>query len=470
MACDANNAERPTDNPSLRNTESSSDNERWAPRSGRTNTLLRIVLSTGASTRGTLTAEGKAAAEVFHLGPYEDHYRDAARLLPRLLDEIIVPGHDLSWNRLGEATLVQRVTASAWDVPACSIVLVLEFVIASASVRDLIDVMEDVRYRDVTRLNSALLSGLDLSVHGEFNGDLLDKGSITHRLILLPESATRPSWDYDQRLIYKADLAAVQEHCRIAYPHELNRREHAVAAVGTEGSVLWGQEEWLENAVTLSAIQLVGSASKVREIDRRAYDELSQFDDSNSTLLTANLRRTERSRVIDAARALSDIEAQLTFGVEATQNLMLIVPSARVDTFHRQLYGNFDLRLQADLASRMLERLRAAINSRVLEIDTHEAQLTADRLQLVADRRRPFDLSVALLTLLVVSPTLVFGFLGSNVSEVPTGVSIFDSRLRYWVFGLGLAPVILLGVVWIYWWLNRRLQGRGDSRDQLPSS
>jgi hypothetical protein len=442
-------AEGPSSNPWGQRRESSDDIERWAPPTGRTSTLLRIVLSTGASTPGVLTARGRTAAKVLHLGPYEDHYADAAQLLPRLLAEIVIPGDDLSWNRLGDAGLVQGLKASVWDVPACSLVVVLEFAIASEVVREIIAVMEDVRYGDVTRNDSTLLSDLDLSEFGEFKGDLLDKSSITHRLIMLPERAARPGWDDVQRLIYKADLPAIKEHCRIVYPHELNRRENALAAVGTEGSVLWGQEQWIENAVTVSAIQLMGSGSKVREIHRRAYEESGRFDSSDSILLTANMRRTERRRIISTAREVSDIEAQLTFGVEATQNLSLIVPSARVDTFHRHLYASLDLLSQAGVDSHMLGRLRAAIESRVLEIDTYEAQLAADR-------RRPFDWSVALLTLLVVSPTLIFSFLGSNVSEVPVGVSIFDSRLQYWLLGLGLVPVFVLLAVWFGWWLARR--------------
>lgn len=282
---------------------------------------------------------------------------------------------------------------------------------------------------------------MERSLSTQVTGELSDTSGITHRLILLPDLDEPPGWDYEQRLIYKADLPAIRERCSIAYPYELNRREKSSTAVGAEGSVHWAQEEWLENAVTLSAIQLVASASKVRDIHRQAYDTLAEFDSSTADLRTRGARRVERAKVIEASRSLSEIENELTFGVEAAQAFSLIVPSARVDAFHRHLHEHFDLRSNAGVASRLLDRLRAAIDSRILEIDTVETQATVDR-------RRPLDWTLALLAILVTSPTLVFGFLGSNIAEVPQHVSIFDPRLRYWVLSLGLIPVMVLAVAW----------------------
>jgi hypothetical protein len=73
----------------------------------------------------------------------------------------------------------------------------------------------------------------------------------------------------------------------------------------------------------------------------------------------ANRRRT-LERIADQ---LGDLELELSYSVEASADLGLLIPSLRVESFHSALYDSMSLASKAVTAGRMLQRLDAAISA-----------------------------------------------------------------------------------------------------------
>ncbi len=163
--------------------------------------------------------------------------------------------------------------------------------------------------------------------------------------------AVIPSPWQAQRLIYRTDLPYRKQYSAIGYPGELNRRPGWLAAVGPYVSVVCGHPDFIENAVFLSAVQAVGAAAQLRAIRQAAYADVRQFRELEASGGTARDRRRILEQISDQ---LGDLALELSYSVEASADLGLLVPSLRIESFHHTLYESMSLASKAATAGRML--------------------------------------------------------------------------------------------------------------------
>jgi hypothetical protein len=150
---------------------------------------------------------------------------------------------------------------------------------------------------------------------------------------------------------------------------------------------------------------------------------------------TTQARRRTLEQIADR---LGDLLLELSYSVEATADLGLLVPSLRVESFHSALYESKDLADKADTTGRMLERLGSAITAELTAIESIERR--ADD-----NRRLRYAVAVGFVSAIAIPASLILAYLGINASQVNPDLSMFSHR--YLGMYLIVAAVIVVGVL-----------------------
>ena len=199
-------------------------------------------------------------------------------------------------------------------------------------------------------------------------------------------------------------------------------------------SVVFGHPDFIENAVFLSAVQAVAAAAQLRAIRHGAYADVRLFRGLEAAGGTTQARRRTLERIADQ---LGDLELELSYSVEASADLGLLVPSLRVESFHNALYESISLAGKAVTAGRMLQRLSSAIGAELTAIESIERR--ADD-----NRRVRYAVAVGFVSAVAIPASLILAFLGINASQVNPARSMFSRH--YLGMYLTVAAVIALAV------------------------
>jgi hypothetical protein len=140
--------------------------------------------------------------------------------------------------------------------------------------------------------------------------------------------------------------------------------------------VVCGHSDFIENAVFLSAVHAVAAAAQLRAIRQAAYADVRLFRNVEAAGGTTRDRRRMLERIADQ---LGDLELELSYSVEASADLGLLVPSLRVESFHNALYESINLASKAVTAGRMLDRLGSAISAELTAIESIERRADENR-------------------------------------------------------------------------------------------
>jgi len=308
---------------------------------------------------------------------------------------------------------------------------------ARCELAETIDLLEDCYFGDVhvggaTAEEHAHTVAAQLGANSSPDHGFLPE---RHQVVFDEEPAPEDCDDLVQRLIYRTDLPYRKEYSVIRYPGELNRRPGWLAAVGPYVSVICGHPDFIQNAVFVSAVQAVGAAAQLRAIRQAAYADVRQFRDLEAAGGTTRDRRRILERIADQ---LGDLELELSYSVEASADLGLLVPSLRVESFHHALYESMGLAGKAVTAGRMLQRLGSAIRAELTAIESIERR--GDE-----NRRVRYAVAVGFVSAVAIPASLVLAFLGINASQVSTRRSMFSHH--YLGMYLTVAAVIVLGAV-----------------------
>ena len=230
-----------------------------------------------------------------------------------------------------------------------------------------------------------------------------------HQIVFDEHPGADDCEDLVQRLIYRADLPYRKEYSAIRYPAELNRRPGWLAAVGPYVSVVCGHPDFIENAIFLSAVQAVAAAAQLRAIRQAAYADVRLFRDLEAA--AGHHPGPPPRRWNSIADQLGDLELELSYSVEASADLGLLVPSLRAESFHNALYESMGLAGKAVTAGRMLQRLGAAISAELTAIESIERR--ADE-----NRRVRYAVAVGFVSAVAIPASLILAFLGINASQV----------------------------------------------------
>ena len=355
------------------------------------------------------------------------------------------------WGSAGEL-----IAARLWILIMASGQAVVGFTVdIDAPVLDAIDLLEDCYYLDVT------VGGIPLE---DFACHLADRLSVPnaehhglaaerHQILFARDLAADDPADVIQKLIYRSNLPYREEFSAITYPAELNRRPGARVAVGPYVSVMCGQQDYVENGAFVSAAQAVASAVRLREIRDLAYEDVRLFRDAQAAAGSLHTRRHMLERM---SNQLGNLELELSFSVESSADLAILVPSLRVAAYHDALYECMGMLDKATTVGRMLQRLERSINAELTAIESVERR--ADE-----DRRTRWTVAVGFLSTVALPITLVLTFFGINAREVDGDLSMFSHR--YWLMYTAFIVLMALGLTLsIGLYLQQRRQSRHDAR------
>ena len=247
--------------------------------------------------------------------------------------------------------------------------------------------------------------------------------------------------DFLISLVYRIGARLRKGFTSVLFPPELNRGMGVLGAVGSFVSVLSGHQEYVENAVLLSVIQVLAATSELRAIENSiagSYDLVRDQLDA--------LGRGDRRLILQKLTAeLALHEMSLSEFVESATDVGLWIPALRVEDFHRSLVQSVRLMERANLVSTSVTRLTAIVAARAQVLSGEEQQLQDHR-------RRSWALVAAILSSVAVPIGLVLAFFGISASNVDPDSSIFDFRLYagLYLFIGGLIVLSVLVVVGFY--------------------
>lgn len=273
-----------------------------------------------------------------------------------------------------------------------------------------------------------------------------------HQVIFAPYVAggTLPGEETVKRIIYRVDPPNRPEFMKIRRPSGLNEVEHTLAAVTPYVSLLYGHQDYIENSVFLTAVQAVGTTARFRQIWHKAHGQVRDFRYKTQYPEIGRQQRADMEFLVDE---LGNLELDLSFSVETSADLGLLIPSLRLESFHKELYEAMELRERAETVSRMFSRLDASIRSELTAIEIRERQAEEDK-------RLRRDAAVSVLSFVGIPLGFLVAFFGINATQVNSNWSIFNlhhyaSAYLTAVF-LALTPLLTFYVLNGRAWLQRR--------------
>jgi hypothetical protein len=385
---------------------------------------------------------------------FDRYYRLSADQLPRVLGREALDVSALAFRRWQPAGQVTGARIWLFRLPSGQVVAALSLDV-SCELIDTIGVLEDCYFGDV-RIGGATAEEYAHAMAarlGASGGP--DDGFLPERHQIVFDQAPAPDdcEDLVQRLIYRTDLPYRKEYSAICYPRELNRRPGWLAAVGPYVSVACGHPGFIENSIFLSAVQAVAAAARLRAIRHAAYADVQLFRALEAAPGTTQARRRTLERIADQ---LGDLELELSYSVEATADLGLLVPSLRAESFHNALYESMSLADKAITAGRMLSRLGSAIGAELTAIESIERR--ADD-----NRRVRYAVAVGFVSAVAIPASLILAYLSINATQVDGDLSMFSHH--YLGMYLTVAAVVVLGAVLS---LGLYAQQRRGARDRRP--
>jgi len=256
-------------------------------------------------------------------------------------------------------------------------------------------------------------------------------------------------------ILYRSDPPYRPQFMKVRRPSGLNT-EHAIGAVTPYVSLLAGHPDYVENSVFLTVIQAVGTSARFRQIWHQAHSRVRDFRQNGQAKNVGVQRREALEYLVDE---LGNLELELSFSVEASADLGLLIPLLRIESFHKELYAAMELRDRAETVSRMFTRLDASIRSELTAIEIREQR---------ANEQRRLRRGAAVSVLSVVAAPLGFllTFFGINASQVDSKLSIFDWNHYLLAYLAALCLAITPLVVFLV--LNGRawLQNRKDNQER----
>jgi hypothetical protein len=377
---------------------------------------------------------GDGLPAFLEFGRLERYYQLSADQLPRVLHREDLDITAVKFGRCQQVGRVSGVRLWLFRLPSGQIVAALSVDIRCEFI-DAVVLLEDCYYCDV------LISGQSvehrahacaarLGADGSSDHSFLPE---RHQIVFDQDTAPDDCEDLVQRLIYRADLPYRKEYSAIRYPAELNRRPGWLAAVGPYVSVICAHQDYVQNAIFVSAVHGVAAAAQLRAIRQAAYVDVRLFRNLESDAGTTQARRRTLERIADQ---LGDLELELSYSVEACADLGLLVPSLRAESFHQALYESMSLAEKAATAGRMLQRLGSAIAAELTAIESIERR--ADE-----NRRIRYAVAVGFVSAVAIPASLILTFLGINASQVQATRSMFSDH--YLAMYLAVLAIIIIG-------------------------
>jgi hypothetical protein len=259
-------------------------------------------------------------------------------------------------------------------------------------------------------------------------------------------------------ILYRSDPPYRPQFMQVRRPSGLNA-EHAIGAVTPYVSLLSGHPEYVENSVFLTVVQAVGTSARFRQIWHKAHGRVRQFRYNGQQ---EGVGVQGKGAMEFLADELGNLELDLSFSVDASADLGLLIPLLRIESFHKDLYAAMELRERAETVSRMFTRLDASIRSELTAIEIREQQ---DNEQ----RRLRRSAAFSVLSFVGVPIGFLLAFFGINAQQVQSNFSIFDwgHYITVYVVAVGIAVTPLVAFLILNgraWMQNRKAKQERTAR------
>lgn len=334
--------------------------------------LLRVcqVRATWSSDASGLDAVGAPLTDAFDFGRLNSFIDTTEGIAPRLAAAVHQHDLELAGSRWtgGRSADWMRLRL---DVAGGGLVDVRLIALPWESLTDSLALLEDLYYEELSNEPDQW----DTQAVSD-PGATPDRVEPMHQIVFLPDDHDEPEWGLWQRLIYRFDDDARREFTSITQPAELNRRPGQVAAVGTYGTVLWRLQSDVEQGIVISAALNVSALSSLQRTRALTHTTLKDLHrkaaQSDASFPTPALRRQQRHELVGIQETLSFLEAELTFGAEASATIAPLLPSLRIESYHQALYEAAGIQDQAAGVDRMLGRLRASVGDELAALENAE--------------------------------------------------------------------------------------------------
>lgn len=410
---------------------------------------------------------GEPVISFLSLDRLESCYEAAERQFPRVFERIELD--PTAVNLQLPSSKPKPLAARVWffGLPHGSIIIAFTLEIA-CDVLDCIPTMEVLHHKKFCIDDTEPWDAFQALASAPTRALLADGtfGTDTHQMIFVAANCVPQVVDIDtgsprheeiSQLIYRF-RADYRENLplptRIRYPAEANRATTSVAATGPYVGVVAGQQGYIENALFVSAIQMVAASALLRRIRTEAYDELLRL----RRLTKLNDRNPQRTRTQLAVMSerLGRLELELSFGVEAHERIGSLLPSLRVIDYHFDLFNSADMPAEAATTSRMLERLSRVIQAELEGVRAHER--TADE-----RRRLTGSLALGFLSIVALPLGLIFGYFGINTSDVAPGTRFSDIGRYPLIYALiAILFLLVCAMASMLFWIFRRQDRRHE--------
>lgn len=401
-------------------------------------------------------------ANHLRFGRLDIHYRGAEGQFPIVLvsEDVQLP---CDGPRNCGSMQIKRSRIWLFRLPHGGLVvgLTLDF---SGALTSSIPLLEDAYYGEVVTGAGSLLDTLRLADKEKFAAHLetAQIGNHGHQLLFVPDScedlvesdghvSREINHDLVRRLIYRYDVPYRQDSGLIVFPPETNRRMRALAACGPYFSVLASQQDYVENCILVTAIQLVGCADLLGTTRAEAFEALSSLRSLQAAVDQAEHieHRRVRRQLARLSERVGRLELDLSFGVEAYQEIAALVPSLRVSDLHRQLFDSAAIPEQSRSIDQMLQRLGRAIAA-------ESASVIAAERSRDERRRLAWGVAIGFASFIAIPLTLIFGFFALTTTDVSHHSSLFDLGRYKWFYAMVAGVMIITLCLSLAAWWSRR--------------
>jgi hypothetical protein len=422
---------------------------------------IKVDRSSIAAPGSSPRAEGSIARHL-RFGRLAVHYQGAGEQFPSVLVSKDLEGA-CDGPRNAGAMQVKRARLWLFRVPHGSLVagLTLDFL---GRLTDSIPLLEDAYYGEVTAGPGSLLEMLRLAAGTDLAPYLetAQMGNHGHQLLFVPAScddlvdsdgqrSREVNHDLVRRLIYRYDVPYRADSGLVVFPRETNRRMRALAACGPYFSVFASQQDYVENCALVTAIQLVGCADLLATTRAEAFEALTSLRSLQTRVDQPGSveHRQLRRQLARLSERVGRLELDLSFGVEAYQEIAALVPSLRVSDLHRQLFDSAAIPEQSRSIDQVLQRLGRAISAETASV------VAAERAR---DERRRLAWSVAVgfASFVAIPLTLIFGYFALATSDVSHRSSLLDVGHYKWFYAMIAGVMIITLCLSLATWWSRR--------------
>ena len=397
------------------------------------------------------TSGGQPGFDLGRLKGFYELYQDQ---MPQALDHQQIPLDELAFASPGRPTerMAEIANAESWlfALPSGQVVAALAFDFHSTALS--LDPTLTVRILELCARAQIEIRGVELANYirqlALATGAEITDQTPEHTVTLPPEhyevvfarelpGNRLPSEELIKHILYRIDPPYREEFMPLARPSALNREARTFCAVTPYVSVLLGHQEDVHSSVMLTTVQAVGTAARFREIWHEAHQQVQNFRETGQAHVVGQQRRADLEELVDE---LGNLELDLSFSVETPADLGLLIPSLRIESFHRELYRVMELGTRAKTVSQMFERLDSSIKSELRAIEIRERREEEQK-------RLRGAIAVSALSLIGVPLGFIVAFFGINAVQVDSNRSMFDMSHYLGVYVvaalLGLIPVIV---------------------------